>query len=179
MIVMDCRTGGPTFNVAEPVTEPAAAVMRAVPCSSVAARPLVFTVATLIAPDDHVAELVMSFVEPSVSVAVAWNCCVNPAVTVGEAGVTVIDATTGAVTVTVTDPLMDPLVAVMTAVPTVLPVTLPEVLTVATVDTEEDHVAELVISTVDASVKVAVAVSCCDKPDASDGLAGVMTIALI
>lgn len=177
--MIDCRTGGPTCKVAEPLTEPAAAVMRAAPCTSVVARPPASTVATLVAAEDQVAELVMSFVDPSVSVAVAWNCCVKPAVTVGEAGVTVIDTTTGAVTVTVTEPLMDPLVAVMSAAPTDLPVTLPDVLTAATAGTEEDHVAELVISTVDPSVKVAVAVNCCDKPDASEGLAGVMTIALI
>jgi hypothetical protein len=157
VIVIDSRTGGPTVRVADPLTEPAVAVIVAAPCTSDVARPVESTVATLGVAEVQFAELVISDVEPFVRVAVAVNCSVNPAATVAVAGVTAMETTWAGVTVMVADPLMEPLVAVITAVPTDCPVTLPDALTVATAVFWEDHVAEFVRSVVVPSVKIAVA----------------------
>lgn len=55
------------------------AVIVAVPSVSIVAKPELFTVATLVADELHVAILVTSLVLPSENAAVAANCCVLPA----------------------------------------------------------------------------------------------------
>ena len=90
------------------------------------------------------AVLVRMVVLPSVRVPVAVNCCVTPAATDGEPGVTLIDASTGAVTVNVAVPFTPPEVAVIVEVPCALLVARPPAAMVAVAALEELHVAELV-----------------------------------
>jgi hypothetical protein len=68
--------------------------------------------------------------------------------------------------------------AVILAVPVATPVTTPEELTVATLVVSEVHATWLVITLVELSAKVAVAVSCCVEPEVTLGLDGVIAIEL-
>ena len=65
------------------------------------ARPPAAIVATLVLEEDQVTELVRFCVLPSVSVPVAVNCWVSPAVKEGFAGVTATDFSVGTNTVIV------------------------------------------------------------------------------
>ena len=71
----------------------------------------------------------------------AANCCVSPAATDDEAGLTAIEVNTAAVTVKVAVPLIVPDLAVMVALPWATPVANPPVFTVATPAFEEVQVA--------------------------------------
>ena len=110
------------------------------------ASPALSTVATPVAEEDHVAELVSRVVVPSVSVPVAENCWVRPAATDGVAGVTLIEASTGAVTVSMAVPLTLPDAAVIVVVPWTLLVAKPLALTIAVAVLEDFQVAEPVKS---------------------------------
>jgi hypothetical protein len=83
-----------------------------------------------------------------------------PAATDGEAGVTEIEVSTGAVTVNLVDPLIVPDLAVMVAVPAATPVANPAVLTVAIAVEDELQVAVLVRFCVVPLLYVPVAVNC-------------------
>jgi hypothetical protein len=88
------------------------------PCDTPRASPAAETVATPVLVDIHVTELVISRLLLSKYVPVAVNCCVAPAATVDVAGVTAMDASTGAeVTLKDAVPLIDPAPAVMVVVP--------------------------------------------------------------
>jgi hypothetical protein len=107
-----------TVNVADPLTEPEVAVIGAVPCETLVARPTVeLNVATVGVFELHCAVLVMFCVLPSLNVPVAVNCCVTPIGSVGIAGVTAIETNVAAVTVTVVEPLIAPEVAVTLVLP--------------------------------------------------------------
>ena len=86
------------------------------------ARPLeplaLLIVATDVAAEAQVTLVVRSWVELSVYVPVAVNCCVVPRAMLGVAGVTAIDTKVAAVTVSTTDgELIEPRVAVILLVP--------------------------------------------------------------
>lgn len=74
----------------------------------------------------------------------AVNCCSSPAATEADAGVTVIEVSTGAVTVSIADPLIVPEVAVIVAVPCIKAVAKPLLFTVATESVDELQAAVLV-----------------------------------
>jgi hypothetical protein len=85
--------------------------------------------------------------EPFVNVAVAVSCTVAPPVTtVPAAGVTLMEAIAGGVTVSVAEPLTVPMVADMLAVPALLAVTKPVFDTEAEAESEL-HVAVFVTLT--------------------------------
>jgi hypothetical protein len=63
-----------TVSVADPLTVPDTAVIVVVPAPTPVASPPALIVPTLVAEDDHVEELVMSFVLPSLNVPLAANC---------------------------------------------------------------------------------------------------------
>ena len=121
---------------------------------------------------------------PSVRVASAVNCRVafRASMSPVVAGVTAIEATTGAVTVTVMCPTLEPLaallVAVMSTVPTATPVTRPRwpaaFETVAVAGVAEAQVTAVVMTWVEPSVNVPVAIRFRVAPLATDGVAGVM-----
>src|ERR1700722_8197296 len=112
----------------------------------------------------------MSCVELSENLPVAVNCCVDPAVIVGDCGEIVIETRTAGVTVSVADPVMLPEVAMIDAVPLATAVASPcepeALLTVATAALEELHVEVVVMSCVLPSLKWPVAVNCCVVPAA-------------
>ena len=74
----------------------------------------------------------MSWVEPSLYVAVAVNCCVLPATMVGVAGATVMLCSVAVVMVTLKVTCTEPCDAVMVAVPGTPPCNTPLLLTFAT-----------------------------------------------
>jgi hypothetical protein len=74
------------------------------------------------------------------------------------------------------EPFTEPEAALIVAVPVATPLATPALLTVATAGLDDDHVAVLVRSCVLLSLKVPVAVNCCELPTLTDGLAGVTSI---
>ena len=94
----------------------------------------------------------------------------------GLAGVTAIDTRVAGVTVSVVLPVMLLEAAWIVVVPAPTAVAKPAALIVATVTTEELHVAVLLRFCVVPSLNVPVAVNCCVPPFATDGFAGVMAI---
>jgi len=173
---IDESTAAVTVNVVDPTTLPLVALIVDVPIFRVVANPAALIVEIVVVPDAHVALLVRSFVELSLNVPVAVNCCVLPAGTDGFAGVTAIDDNVAAVTVKVVDPTTAPLVALIVDVPTFTAVAKPAALIVAFAGVPDAHVTELVRSCVELSLNVPVAVNCCVFPAASDGFAGVTAI---
>lgn len=110
---------------------------------------------------------------------VAVNCRVNPAASVGLVGVTAIETRVAVVTVNTTGVLVTPLnVAVILLVPAACVVANPPDTMVATDVLEELHITELVMSNVELSEYVPVAVYCCVKPAAILAVVGVTVIEL-
>src|SRR5690349_4978826 len=103
---MDCRAAAVTVSVVEPLLPLGGALMVDVPVATAVARPAVVMVATVVVADAQVTEPVRSWVELSVKVPVAVNCCLSPLATLGLAGVTAIDCRAAAVTVSVVEPLL-------------------------------------------------------------------------
>src|SRR6202022_2626806 len=99
----------------------------------------------------------------------AVNCCGVPFGTDGFAGVTAIDANTGAVTVSVAVPCTVPETALIVVGPCPRVVAAPVALIVATVVADELHVAVPVKSAVLPSPVVPVAVHCSGVPFGTDG----------
>ena len=94
--VIDVSTTAVTVSVAVfDVTPAKLALTEVVPTERAVARPFVpaalLIVATCVLLDAHVADAVMSFVEPSEYEPVAVNCCVLPTATLGLEGVIEID----------------------------------------------------------------------------------------
>ena len=145
MSEIEVNTAAVTVSVAEPLIVPEVAVIVAVPCATLVAKPLLLTVATEVADDVHVAVLVNVCVVPLLYVPVAANCWVKPAATDGEAGVTEIDTNTAAVTVSVAEPLIVPDFAVMVVLPFATLVANPLLLIVA-IDFADDVHAALLVS---------------------------------
>jgi hypothetical protein len=112
---------------------------------------------------------------PFESRGVAVNCTVCPAITLGEAGLTLTDATATGVSVTVIPavPFLPSLVAVMIAGPAVIPVTRPPLLTVATPVLLLAHVTTRPVSAFPVASR-GVAVSCTVCPTGTLASVGLM-----
>lgn len=107
-VMEDTVEAGVTVRVSGPlVTLAAEAVICVEPARRAVARPLLSMVATLVLLLDQV-KVTPLMVLPEPSLAVAVNCCVAPTAMEGEDGETVMDATTGAVTVRVSGELVTP-----------------------------------------------------------------------
>jgi hypothetical protein len=74
----------------------------------------------------------------------AVNCCVVPLAIEALAGVTAMDANTGAITVRPVEPLIDPEAAWIVVLPVATPVARPTLVIVAAEVFDELHVTELV-----------------------------------
>jgi hypothetical protein len=140
---IELSTAAVTARVADPLTAPEVAVMVAVPVATPAANPPLFIVATELEDEVQVTLLVKFCVVLLLYVPVAVNCCVLPAATVAEAGVTEILVRTAGVTVKADEPLIVPEVAVIVVVPVATLVASPLLLTVATEVDEDVQVAVL------------------------------------
>jgi hypothetical protein len=147
---METSDGVVTVSIVVPLTDPDVAVIVLVPAASVDASPAPLIVAVVGFEELHVAVAVRSCVLLSVYVPVAVNCCVDPLLTDGFAGVTAIETKLGAVTVSVVEPLNDPELAVIVLVPCASVFANPALLIVAMVLADDVH--------------VAVEVSCCVLP---------------
>jgi hypothetical protein len=157
---------------------PCVAVICVVPAATPVASPVAATiVAKAVFEDFQVTLAVMFFVELSLYVAVAVNCCLLPATIEGDAGVTAIDfsVTPAAVTVSGSFGLtILPCVAVICVVPAATPVASPVAAPIVAKAVFEDFQVTLaVMFFVELSLYVAVAVNCCVVLAAMEGDAGV------
>ena len=144
--VMDCNTAGLTVSVVEPLMLPEVAVMVVCPAPWVVAKPELLIVATPVLDEDQIALDVMFCVLPSLKVPVAVNCWVALWVTVGLAGVTVIDCRAAVFTLSSVEPFTLPRAALMVVWPAPLVVAKPAALIVATVVRDEVQVTVAVMS---------------------------------
>ena len=148
-----------------------------VPTATPVTKPLEEMVAVAGVSLVHVTSEVMSLVEPSVKIPVALNCCVAPTAKFsGEAGVTEIEDKI--ITVKLTGELDIPLNdAVIVTVPAVCPATTPAELKIAMSGALLTHVTWEVMSTVEPSANVPVAVKSWSDPTFRlAGLPGVISI---
>lgn len=149
---MEASVAAVTVRVDVPLMDPDVAVIVVPPAAALVAKPPGLMVATLVADDVHVTDEVMSFVDASVYVPRAVNCCVNPSAMEGALGLTWIAVKAAAVTVSVAEPDTPLVVAVMVVLPTAALVARPAALMVATPVDDEDHVADEVMSAVEPSL---------------------------
>src|SRR5271167_485290 len=170
---IDCNVAAVTVRTVEPEIDDDVAEIVEVPTAAPEARPDVLMVAMAVLPDDQVTVDVRFWVEPSLKVPVAVNCCVAPLVIEGFAGVTAIDCNVAAFTVSNVEPEIDNDVAVIVEVPTPAPLARPAALIVAVAVVPDDQVTVEVRFSVVPSLNVPVAVNCCVAPLAIEGLAGV------
>jgi len=181
---IDCSVTTAAVTVNESfglTTLPSVAVICVVPAATPVANPVLAPmVANPVFDEAHVTVVVMFFVELSLYVPIAANCCVAPALIDGPAGVTAIDCsvTAAAVTVNASFGLVTlPSVALICVVPTATAVANPVLAPiVANPVFDETHVTVVVMSLVELSLYVPVAVNCCVFPTAIDGPAGVTAI---
>ena len=172
--VLTIRTVEPvTPRVAPMVVEPAATAV-ASPCKPEA----LLMVAVPMFDELHATNLVKSWTEPSAKAPVAVNCRFEPATALGLAGVMAMD--TGPFTVTMVVPETPARLAMMVAEPRAVAEANPfdpeTLLMVATPVFSEDHLTEAVISCVEPSENVPVAVSCNVEPGTMIGFTGATAI---
>ena len=141
MIPVNC--GGPTVNVADPVTPANVADTVVAPWAVELASPEELIVAIPVGEELQVALALRSFVLPSLKVPLAENCWVRPRAIDGSAGETVIVVSEagGAPTVSVVEPVMLAETAEIVVVPWAAEVAKPEAAIVATFVAEELQVA--------------------------------------
>jgi len=155
-----------TSSVVVPLTVPRVAVMVA-PVSG--ARPLASPLAlpmgaSVLSDELHVTSVVRLCVLPSSKVPVAENCWVVVSAMTGLAGRTAIDFNLAALTAAETLPLIAPEVAVTVKVPTSFAVASPLVVIEATLVGDVVHATVPVMSCMELSENVPVAVNCCTVP---------------
>src|SRR5262249_22990514 len=109
-------------NVAE-IMEVPAAIAVANPCDPEALE----IVATVVSDDAHVACVVTSCVDSSEYIAIAMNCWVCPATTLGKVGMIMIISRTTGVTVSTVEPTTPAIVALIVDVPVLTAVATPTV----------------------------------------------------
>jgi hypothetical protein len=170
---MDVSAAAATVSVVLPVMLPEVAEIVVVPVATAVARPPTAMVAVAVLDDAQVTVPVRFWVEPSVYVPVALNCCVSPFATLGFAGVTAIEVSAADATVSVVLPTTVPEVAEMVLVPAATVVARPPAAMVAVAVLDDAQVAEAVRFCVVPSVYVPVAANCCVRPFATLGFAGV------
>lgn len=181
MIARDTNSAGVTVSVVLSLIEFSVAAMVAVPRPPPVASPwlpkALLMVATVVAEELQVTEVVRSLVLPSVKLPVAANCCLVPKGIEGMAGVTAMESNSAGVTVRSVAPETEPEVAVTVVVPIPVLVARPLLprllLTTATAVFAELQVTEVVRSCVLPSVKVPVAANCCLMPSAIEAWVGV------
>jgi hypothetical protein len=159
-IDMEDRVADFTVRVVLPERLPEVAVMVVVPVVTGVARPLALTVATAGFDELQVTWEVRSWVVESENVPVAVNCWVACRIMLVSVGVTAIEDRVAEVTVRVVVPEILPEVAVMVVVPAATAVASPPLLAVATPGFDEFQATWEVISWVDVSEYVPVAVNC-------------------
>jgi hypothetical protein len=177
----DTSVAGVTVRVVEAVMLPDAAVIVVEPAAVDVATPLnpavLLTLATAVADELQVTDLVRSCVVLSEYVPVAVNCRVVPLAMLGLVGVTARDTSVAGVTVRMVEPVMLPNAAVIVVWPAAAHVARPlepaALLTVATAVADELQVTVAVRSCVVVSENVPVAVKCWVVPLAMLGLTGV------
>lgn len=137
-----------TVSVVDPETFPDLAIIIVVPAKAPeVTRPEPLIVATSVADELHVADVVMSWVVLSEYVPMAVNCCVVPVGMLRFAGVSSMDTSVRAVTVRVIElEVIFPDAAVIVVVPVASEVTSPALLMVATVGVDEFQVTDVVRS---------------------------------
>src|ERR1700722_16780689 len=170
---MDCSVAAVTVSTVEPLTVPRGALIELVTTPAPVAKPPALIVATDGVADAHVTEPVRFWVELSLYVPVAVNCCFVPLEIDGLAGASAIHCSVPVLTVSTLDPLPVPRVALIELVPTPAPVAKPPEVIVATEGVADAHVTEPVRFWVELSLYVPVAVNCCVVTLAMNGLAGV------
>jgi hypothetical protein len=171
--VMATSVAEVTVSFVEALALPDAALMVVLPGTSAAANPAALIVATAVAEEVHVTELVTSCMLPSVKVPVAVNCCICPVAIEGFAGMIVSDTRAAGPTVALADPVMLPEVAITFALPALTACARPELLTVIVAGALEVHVAEAVKSFDEPLLNSPSALNCCEVPlgrDAPDGV---------
>ena len=137
---------GVTVTVSEPTIELLVAVMVATPLAMPSTTPIALTVAIASFDDSQTAVFVTSCLLPSLNVPVAASWMLLPTRSDGSAGVSSIEARSGAVTVNVVAALALPEDALISAWPGPTPFASPELLMLATSWFEDVHVANAVIS---------------------------------
>ncbi len=165
-----------TVSVAFPVTPLSDAVTGVEPDATAVANPAELIVATAAFPVVQLAVEVILAVEPSLYVAVALNCLVDPAAALAVPGDTEIAVIVFGVTVRVAVPLTPLIEAVTVVEPAAPAVARPGELTVATAVFAAVQLAVAVTFAVEPSLYVAVAVNCCVAPAAILGLPGEIAI---
>jgi hypothetical protein len=155
-----------TLSFAVPLTPLSEADTVVEPAVTPIARPVEFTVATVVVAAVQSAVPVTSAVELSLYVAVALNFCVAPAETLALEGETAIDVTVlgTSATVRVEFPVIPFSEAVMIVEPEATAVASPVELIVATAALAAVQLAVAVTSAVEPSLYFAVAPNCCAAP---------------
>jgi hypothetical protein len=178
-ITIDVSVAAATVSPVFPLTVPdvAVIVIGVALIVSAVANPPAAIVATVVFDDVHVAVEVRSNVDLSLYVPVAVNCVRVPTGTEAFAGVTAIDSSTGAVTVRAAFPATPFIVAEIVVDPCFKVVADPPAI-VATVVSDEAHVAVAVRSLVVLLLYVARAVNAWGRPAATVAVAGVTAIDL-
>jgi hypothetical protein len=180
LMTNDTRVAGVTVREAEPETLPEVAEIVAVPLPWLVASPALFTTAVDVLFELQLAVALRSCVLPSVNVPVAVNCWVVPSAIEELAGDIEMDARAAALTVSVVVPTMLFEVALIVVVPVPWLVARPcDPVSLLMPDVE--GVSELqrtiwVRSCVLLSLKVPVAINCCETPSGITGIAGVTAI---
>ena len=130
----------------EPLTDPKAAVIVALPVVRALASPAGLMLITLGWEETHATEPVRSWMLPSVKIPIALNCWVVPRGISALAGLTKIETRAGATTLQLVEPVTLPEVASMVALPWLFELANPAPLIVATAGAEELQVTALVKS---------------------------------
>jgi len=172
---IETSTACPTLSVAEPLIEPAVAVMIALPTPCPLANPPLAMLAT-VEDEVQLTKLVRSCLLPSLYVPVAANCWLVPLAIDALPGLTDNDTRTGTVTANVTEPVTVPEVAVIVADPGSTLLAYPAAPIVATAGTDDAQVADCVKSCVLPSVYVPIASNCCPVPSGIAAPLGVIAM---
>jgi hypothetical protein len=162
--VMATSVAEVTVSFVEAFALPDAALMVVLPAASAAADPPALIVATVVAEEVHVTELVTSCMLPSLKVPVAVNCSICPVAIEGFAGVMANETSAAGLTVTPADPVMLPEVAVTFALPTLAASARPELLTVIVAGALEVQVTEAVKSFDEPLLNSPSALNCWEVP---------------
>jgi hypothetical protein len=164
--VIRASVAGVTVSVVEFTVEPCEQVIVVWPVASAVAMPAAEMLATVGDEELHVAVAVMSCVEPSVKTPVATNGTVVPTAALGFTGTIEMDARIAGVTLSVVAPCTESCVALTIVAPMAVPSARPGSSICAIVGNAEAHAAVNVMSCVEPSVYVPVAVNCCSVPNA-------------
>jgi hypothetical protein len=131
--VTDATGTGITVIEDVPAFPSLVAVIMAAPTETAVTSPVLFTLATAALLDDQVTKRSVT-TTLFASLVSADSCCVAPAITVAEVGLTVTEPTGTGITVTLALPDFPSLVALIVVEPTPTPVTTPDDDTVATAE---------------------------------------------